>query len=70
MPYAKQTALLDILLGETVIKFMIECYALIKNNQSLPLSLAIFDETTISAADNYFPDTKNLFGFLIIINTW
>ena len=38
--------------------------------QSFPLALAIFYETTIASDKSYYPDRKDLSGFLTIINTW
>ena len=40
------------------------------NKQNVPLALAIFHETTIVAAKSYFPERKDLAGFLSIIHTW
>ena len=38
--------------------------------QDVPLALAVFDEKTIAAAKKYFPDRKDLSGFLSVFNTW
>ena len=38
--------------------------------QNVPLALAIFDETTIAAIKDYFPDRNDMSSFLDIIHTW
>ena len=40
------------------------------NKQSVPLALAIFDLTTISAIRQYFPEDKTTFSFLNLIYNW
>ena len=40
------------------------------NKQSVPLALAIFDETTIAAFKSYFPERKDVADFLTLINSW
>ena len=38
--------------------------------QSVPLALAVFDDTTVAAIKSYFPDRKDMSGFLEIFNKW
>ena len=38
--------------------------------QSVPVALAIFDETTIAAINRYFPERADASGFLSLINVW
>ena len=38
--------------------------------QSVPLALAIFDETTTAAFESYFPEREDTSKFLKMINTW
>ena len=38
--------------------------------QNVPFALAIFDETTVAAAKDYFPERNDMSSFLSIINTW
>ena len=38
--------------------------------QNVPLALSIFDETTIAAIKDYFPERKDMSSFLEIINAW
>ena len=40
------------------------------NKQNVPLAIAIFHETTIAAAQSYFPDRRDMNGFLSIFNFW
>ena len=40
------------------------------NKQSVPLTLAIFDLSTISAISQYFPEEKTTYSFLNLINSW
>ena len=40
------------------------------NKQNVPLALSIFHETTIVAVESYFPERKDISGFLSIINAW
>ena len=40
------------------------------NKQSVPLALAIFHETTIAGIKTYYPERRDLAGFLQIIHTW
>ena len=40
------------------------------NKQSVKLALAIFDETTIAAIRSYFPERKDMSGFLGLILKW
>ena len=40
------------------------------NKQSVPLALAIFDLSTISAISQYFPEEKTTYTFLNLIYTW
>ena len=40
------------------------------NKQSVPLTLAIFDLTTITAISQYFPDDKTTSSFLNLIYNW
>ena len=38
--------------------------------QSVPLALAIFDEKTIAACKDYFPNRQDMSSFLMVFNTW
>ena len=38
--------------------------------QSVPLALALFDDTTIAAIKSYFPERDDMSSFLEIFNTW
>ena len=40
------------------------------NKQSVPLALSIFDPTTSSAIESYFPDRSDAACFLKLINAW
>ena len=40
------------------------------NKQSVNLALAIFHESTIAASKSYFPERKDISGFLSLIHTW
>ena len=40
------------------------------NKQSVPLALAIFDLSTISAISQYFPEEKSPYTFLNLTYTW
>ena len=40
------------------------------NKQSVPLALAIFDETTYAAIRSYFPNRKDAAAFLHLISVW
>ena len=40
------------------------------NKQSVPLALAIFDETTSAAILSYFPEHKSASSFLKLFNSW
>ena len=40
------------------------------NKQNVPLALAIVHETTITAAQSYFHDQKDVANFLKNFNTW
>ena len=40
------------------------------NKQSVNLALSIFHESTIAASKSYFPETKDISGFLSLIQTW
>ena len=49
------------------------CYQVLhpgNNKQSVPLALAIIHETTIAAAESYFPTLSDLSEFLNLINIW
>ena len=36
----------------------------------MPLALAVIHETTITPAESYFPNQKDVANFLEIFNTW
>ena len=40
------------------------------NKQSVNLVLSIFHESTIAASKSYFPERKDISGFLSLIHTW
>ena len=40
------------------------------NKQSVNLTLSIFHESTIAASKCYFPERKDISGFLPLIHTW
>ena len=40
------------------------------NKQSVPLALALFQESTIAAAKSYFPNRQDIHGFLNLIHVW
>ena len=40
------------------------------NKQNVPLALALFHDTTIAAAESYFPDRQDLARFLSLVNIW
>ena len=40
------------------------------NKQSVNLALSIFHESTIAASKSYFPERKDISGFLSLIHTW
>lgn len=40
------------------------------SKQSVPLALAIFDETTATAIQSYFPEKRSTVEFLKLFNTW
>ena len=40
------------------------------NKQNVPLTLALFYETTIAAAKSYYPNREDVSGFLNVIDTW
>ena len=40
------------------------------NKQSVNLALPIFHESTIAASKRYFPERKDISGFLPLIHTW
>ena len=38
--------------------------------QNVPLALSLFDESTIAACRDYFPDREDMSSFLNVIHTW
>ena len=40
------------------------------NKQSINLALSIFHESMIAASKSYFPERKDISGFLSLIHTW
>ena len=40
------------------------------NKQSVNLAISIFQESTIAASKSYFPERKDISGFLSLIHTW
>ena len=38
--------------------------------QSVPVALAVFDETTIAAINRYLPEKADVAGLLLLINGW
>ena len=40
------------------------------NKENVPLTLALFHESTIAAAKRYYPDREYVSGFLNIFHTW
>ena len=40
------------------------------DKQNIPLALAFIHETTITAAESYFPNQRDVTNVLEIFNTW